>query len=45
MQLTEDNPDWVNKDLKEQRVDVNSMAEAKLIEINKGLIPMMPQGM
>jgi hypothetical protein len=45
MQLTEDNPDWVNKELKEQRVDVTRMAEEKLVEINKGLIPIMPPGM
>jgi hypothetical protein len=44
-QLINDNPDWAEKEMKEQRADVIRMAEAKLAEINKGLVPIMPAGM
>jgi hypothetical protein len=44
MQLTEANPEWVKKPLEEQRKDVDALADAKLAEINSGLVPLMPQG-
>ena len=44
-QLINDNPDWAEKEMKEQRADVTRMAEVKLAEINKGLVPIMPAGM
>ena len=44
VQLMDSNPDWENKDLTVQRADVIKLAEAKLAEINKGLVPIMPEG-
>jgi hypothetical protein len=44
VQLMDANPDWESKDLTVQRADVIKLAEAKLAEINKGLVPIMPQG-
>lgn len=44
MQLTEANPEWVKKSLEEQRKDVDALADAKLAEINSGLVPLMPEG-
>ena len=44
-QLIDENPDWAESDMKIQRADVTKMAEAKLAEINKGLVPIMPTGM
>jgi hypothetical protein len=45
VQLTEEDPMWVKKSLDEQRADVNAMADAKLAEINSGLVPLMDSGM
>lgn len=44
-QLIDENPDWASKEMKEQRADVTRMAEEKLAEINKGLVPIMPAGL
>jgi hypothetical protein len=44
MQLTEADPAWVKKSLDEQRMDVDAMADAKLAEINSGIVPLMAQG-
>lgn len=41
-QLINQNPDWVNADMETQLANVTKMAQAKIDEINKGIVPLMP---
>lgn len=44
VELMDNDQDWENKEFKVQKADVTRMAEAKLAEINKGIVPIMPVG-
>jgi hypothetical protein len=44
MELSETNPLWYKLDLSVQREDVRKMAAVKTLEINRGIVALMPQG-
>lgn len=42
-QLSQEDPYWFQKPILEQRADVERMANEKLLQINAGMVPLMPQ--
>jgi hypothetical protein len=41
-QLTQEDPTWFQKPILEQRADVERLAKEKLVKINSGIVPIMP---